>query len=292
MFICTGNMLNLTNAIVEEELPDAFAINYLQGKTDAQLPASRLIYNRLILVEDGEGELQIDEMTYPVLGNELFLLSKGQIIYFKPDCKIMGYEICFGDYFWEKSPASASNCKSVLFNNTAINQVLPLNRSDKKEICALFKTLHHEYLKSNYINKTDALAAYLKIIMIKVANINASLIKGYDNQEKMLYRKFIELISTQYQKTHEVSEYANQLGIPARKLSELSRRCSGSGAKDLINGQILAEAKRSLQFSSSPIKEIAFQLNFSTPEQFSHFFKKYVSASPADYRKRHINIGM
>ena len=156
----------------------------------------------------------------------------------------------------------------------------------------MFKTLHHEYLKSNYINKTDALAAYLKIIMIKIANINASLIKGYDNQEKMLYRKFIELISTQYQKTHEVSEYASQLGIPARKLSELSRRCSGSGAKDLINGQILAEAKRSLQFSSSPIKEIAFQLNFSTPEQFSHFFKKYVSASPADYRKRHINIGM
>jgi AraC family transcriptional activator of pobA len=70
-----------------------------------------------------------------------------------------------------------------------------------------------------------------------------------------------------------VADYANQLGISAQKLTDLTKRCSGRGAKDLINGQLIAEAKRSLQFSSILVKEIAFQLDFSTPDQFSHFFK-------------------
>ena len=128
--------------------------------------------------------------------------------------------------------------------------------------------------------------------MIKIANVNASLINGYDSFENQLYRQFIELVSYQYQTTHEVADFANQLGIPARKLSELCKRCSGKGAKDIINGQLIAEAKRSLQFSAKPVKEIAFQLNFQAPDQFSHFFKKYTQISPNDYRNHFVNIGM
>jgi AraC-like DNA-binding protein len=54
---------------------------------------------------------------------------------------------------------------------------------------------------------------------------------------------------------------------------------------------LISEAKRSLQFSSLPVKEIAFELNFSSPDQFSHFFKKNAQFSPLDYRTLFINIG-
>jgi len=54
----------------------------------------------------------------------------------------------------------------------------------------------------------------------------------------------------------------------------------------------MAEAKRSLQFSSNPIKEIAFQLNFATPDQFSHFFKNNAQVSPNDYRALFLSIGI
>jgi AraC-like DNA-binding protein len=128
--------------------------------------------------------------------------------------------------------------------------------------------------------------------MIKIANVNASLASGFDNYENKLYRQFIELISEHYQSSHEVAEYSKLLGISARKLADLSKRCSGKGAKELINGQLIAEAKRSLQFSSMPIKEIALQLNFATPDQFSHFFKKNVQVSPKDYRTLFTNLGM
>jgi AraC-like DNA-binding protein len=218
-------------------------------------------------------------------------MAKGQIVHFQSGSAFEGYDLSFGDCFWERTPASANNCKAVLFNNASANQYLALTDDDYNELGLLFQPLHREFLKENYINKIDAMAAYLKIIMIKMANINASLAKGFDSFENRQYRRFLELISQHYKTSHEVADYASMLGISARKLTDLCKRCSGRGAKDLINGQLISEAKRSLQFSSLPVKEIAFELNFSSPDQFSHFFKKNAQFSPLDYRTLFINIG-
>jgi AraC family transcriptional activator of pobA len=283
---------NFLQMHIDQELKDSFSISYLSDHTFDTLAVCRANYHRIFIVKEGSGRFQADDHAYQIEGNELLLLAKGQVYGFLPDSKITGYELSFGDCFWEKAPDSANNCKAVLFNNAAANQQLPLTQPDHTELDILFQTLHQEFIKDNYPNKLDALAAYLKIIMIKIANVNASLINGFDSFEKQLYRQFIELVSKQYQTTHEVAEFADQLGISARKLSDLCRRCAGKGAKYIINGQLIAEAKRSLQFSSRPVKEIAYHLNFSTPDQFSHFFKKNTQVSPIDYREHFVNIGM
>ncbi|WP_184545131.1 helix-turn-helix domain-containing protein [Mucilaginibacter sp. FT3.2] len=278
--------------VMEQELKDSFAVYcHNQNLFNAQ-PVCRATYNRIFLINSGHGSLQIDDVAYPVTGNELFLLAKGQFYNFSPQSLITGYELSFGDCFWEKAPGSASNCKAVLFNNAAANQHIKIDGTSSAELNPLFDALHHEFIKADYINKPDALAAYLKIVMIKIANINAALADGFDSFEKQLYRRFIELVSNQYQNTHEVAGFAAQLGITARKLTDLCKRCSGKGAKDIINGQLIAEAKRLLQFSSKPVKEIAFHLHFSTPEQFSHFFKNNTYLSPNEYRGRFAYIGM
>lgn len=280
------------NALLEKEIKDSFSIVNLNNQQFNDLEVCRITYNRIFLVKEGSGVLQVDDVTIPVSGNELFLLAKGQLFNFHPQTHLTGYELCFGDCFWERSPASANNCKAVLFNNAAANQQLSLGETDFVELKILFNMLYQEFTGDNYPNKLDALAAYLKIIMIKVANVNASLTRGYDSYEKQLYRQFVELVSKQYRTTHEVADFANQLGISARKLTDVCKRCSGKGAKDIINGQLIAEAKRSLQFSTRPVKEIAFQLNFSTPDQFSHFFKKNTQISPYNYRDHFVQIGM
>lgn len=280
-------MDSIVTVILENENPDSFFIAYQDGQSQIEKSRSkRLIYNRMIFIQQGAGTLLIDDVNFVLGENQLFLISKGQVLSFGEGSVYTGYNLVFGDCFWEKTPSSASNCKAVLFNNASDNQLLQLSSHDSVELDFLFKSLYQEFLKPGYVNKLDALAAYLKIIMIKVANVNAALTKGFDSHEKQLYRQFLELISIHYQSSHEVSDYAKQLGISTRKLTELSKRCSGKGAKDLINGQLIAEAKRFLQFSSRPVKEIAYELNFSRPDQFSHFFKKNVMVSPHDYRAK------
>jgi len=282
-------MLQHNQTRIESEINESFSIGMLSDYNSRE--TYRLSYHRIILVEKGKGTVLIDEKKFLIAEQQLYIISKGQIFGLTDGAELSGLMISFGDCFWERSPASANNCKAMLFNNASDNQHIPLQEKDIKELYPLFASLYSEYTQPAYINKLDAMAAYLKIIMIKIANINALLINGYDNFEKQLYRKFLELVSIDYYLRHEVSDYSNRLNVTSRKLSELCKRCSGKGAKEIINGQIIAEAKRNLQFTSATVKQIAYQLNFATPEQFSNFFKKNASASPSEYRSSFMALG-
>lgn len=285
-------MLSTLNLVVEKEIKDSFSIQFLEDKQYKQPSNFRLIYHRILFINSGTGEVNIDDNSFEISPFKLFLIAKDQIIDFKVGTKFTGYELSFGDCFWERTPSSANNCKAVLFNNASANQMISLIEKDYVELSSIFKSLAEEFEKAEYINKIDAMAAYLKIIMIKIANVNHSLGKGIHNYENQLYAQFLEVIGKYYKTTREVTDYAKLLGVSARKLTDLSKRCSDRGAKDLINEQIMAEAKRSLQFTSDPIKEIAFELNFATPDQFSHFFKKNANVSPSNYRALFLNIGI
>jgi len=252
----------------------------------------RISFNELILVKEGHGTISIDGATYNITPHNLFLISKGQVYAVNDDNHLEGYILQFGDCFWEKAPASASNCKAVLFNDPSGHQQMLLNQSDEQTLVSLLKTMLDEFNTPDYVNKADALAAYLKILMIKVANINSLLHEGHSTIESKLYRQYVELVSKEYRNTHEVTDYAEKLGISYRQLADLCKRCSGRRAKDIINGQLVAEAKRMLQFSSKPVKEISYLLNFATPYQFSNFFKKETQLSPNDYRTQFVKIGI
>ncbi len=283
-------MLSISNLVVEKEIKNSFSIHFWD-KEYVQPATYRLIYNRILFIYAGRGEVTIDDHTFGISSPMLLLIGKGQLIDFKAGAHFKGYELNFGDCFWERTPSSVNNCKAVLFNDPSRNQVIPLAEEDHVQLTAVFSVLNDEFEKEEYINKLDVMAAYLKIIMIKIANVNQALNKGFNPHENQLYVRFLELISQNYKISREVGDYARLLRISARKLTDLSKRCSDKGAKELINGQIISEAKRSLQFSSRPIKEIAFDLNFTTPDQFSHFFKKNAKVSPHDYRALFLNMG-
>jgi AraC family transcriptional regulator, transcriptional activator of pobA len=276
----------------EPVISNSFLIDRIDKFTVDTEYYNRLSYHRILLIESGAGILNIDGNSFEIKSHEIFLMSKGQVYKFDNSSIITGYIISFGDCFWEKTPKSASNCKAVLFNNTSANQKLQLNNSEMSELSFLFNILLNEYREPQYVNQMDVLASYLKIIMIKLANVKITEDVTFDTQEYILYRKFMELLSAEYRNCHAVNNYAEILNITARRLSEICKRCSGMSAKEIINGQIVAEAKRFLQFSSNTVKEIAYELNFNTPEQFSHFFKKNTTMSPADYRSQFNNIGV
>ncbi|MEJ5048620.1 helix-turn-helix domain-containing protein [Chryseobacterium culicis] len=285
-------MKMVSEILTESVIDHSFSVKRLENDIPYSRGFVRLNYHHILMIEKGRGILTVDEHSFDIEDQEIFLLSKGQICRFENNTDIRGYYISFGDCFWEKVPSSASNCKAVLFNNAAANQKLIPDQAETDEFVSLFKNLLTEYQTESYTNQMDVLAAYLKIIMIKLANVKIVSEETFDSQDYIIYRKFMDLLSSQYHSLHAVSEYSELLNITPRRLSELCKRCCHKSAKEIINGQIIAEAKRLLQFSAHSVKDIAYQLNFSTSEQFSHFFKKNTEISPANYRSHFIHIGM
>ena len=60
-------------------------------------------------------------------------------------------------------------------------------------------------------------------------------------------------------------------------------------AKDYIQSIIITEAKRLLYFTDLINKEIAYELGFNEPANFSAFFKTHTQLSPSNFKKNEIN---
>lgn len=254
--------------------------------------ATRASLHTLLLVEKGSGSIRIDGIRYALSANDLFLLSQGQVYAFSEKSSGRGYVLQFSDSFWDKTPISARNCKASLFNDARLNQHLALSPAEAEDVLNVLRNAWKEYRQNDYSNKPDVLAAYLKIIVIKIANINALLSQETNNYHYKIYQRFNELVSSSHYQLHDVASYAKQLGVSSRKLAESCKQYGGKGAKEIIDAQIVAEAKRLLQFTSQPIKAIAAALHFSNPYQFSNFFKKQTNLSPQAYKDSFARIGI
>jgi len=249
-------------------------------------------YHMMMWVTGGEAVLNIDGTSYTTTAGQLLLMSAGQMYQVLSNHHLQGYVLSFGDAFWERTPASARNCKASLFSNARLHQLLAPDEDAGASLTKLMQHLLDEYQADSYSNKPDVLAAFLKIIIIKTANLKSLLTISTHNHDYRLYQRFLELVNHEFNRQHNVSAYAKKLGLTTRKLTEVCKQYGGEGAKELINHRLVVEAKRLLQFSEQPIKEISFSLNFATPYQFSNFFKKNTSQSPAAYKKQFAEIGI
>ena len=84
---------------------------------------------------------------------------------------------------------------------------------------------------------------------------------------------------------HEVSYYAELLNISPKYLNDCVQEVISTSAKSIIVEQLVMRSRRELRFSSKSIKEISFELGFSSPDYFSSFFKTHAGMSHSGMRK-------
>jgi AraC family transcriptional regulator, transcriptional activator of pobA len=58
----------------------------------------------------------------------------------------------------------------------------------------------------------------------------------------------------------------------------------------VIHDRIILEARRMLIFTDKTAKEIAYELGYEDPSQFSRFFKKNTDLSIQQFREKHKKI--
>ena len=86
-----------------------------------------------------------------------------------------------------------------------------------------------------------------------------------------------------------VSEFASQLHLSPRYLSDLLKQESGKTAMDLIHIFLVSEAKNLLRSENYTVSEIAYALGFENPPYFSRLFKKETGISPNQFKREILN---
>ena len=108
-----------------------------------------------------------------------------------------------------------------------------------------------------------------------------------------LLSRFQSLIETSFhekelatKKTHSPGFYADLLAVHPNHLNATVKQITGYTAKMHINNHIVRLAKSRLLQTDDSIKEIAYMLHFSAPNNFNSFFKKLTGQTPNTFRKK------
>jgi AraC-like DNA-binding protein len=99
-------------------------------------------------------------------------------------------------------------------------------------------------------------------------------------------KKFADLVNDEFKNHHDIEYFANKLSVSSKTLDRLAKQQLNISPKQIIQYRINAEAIRLLIHTQENVKEIAYELNFSSPDYFNFFFKKLNKISPSAYKNK------
>lgn len=178
-----------------------------------------------------------------------------------------------------------TSCNGLLFYGTTNSPVLTLEPDEADRLETLSGVLKDEF-ETRDVNQEEMLRLLLKRFIIrctrlvrKQMNISSDQAPGYD-----IIRQFNVLVEEHFRKEHSVSGYATLMNKSPKTVSNAFSRLADTTPLTVIHNRIVLEAKRLLYYTNTPVKEIASELGFSDPAQFSRFFSRQTRVSATEFR--------
>ena len=247
-------------------------------------------YYIVLIVLKAKGSRSVDFQKFELKNHQMYFVSPGQVHQIVEEEKSYGYAITFSPQFLIHNFIEESFLKDVhLFQENGFSPPLQLT----EEGIAQAAKYGEEMLKLNETEskwKYQSLGAWLKLLLIhaqEACDIFPEKHTQTIHAGKTLLREFKSLLEKHYASWHKVSSYADALHITADYLNNSISNLTGKNVKSHIQNRILLAAKRMLLFSEFNTKEIAYELGFKEPANFSTFFKKHTKMSPSAFKKAH-----
>ncbi|TPQ23970.1 helix-turn-helix domain-containing protein [Streptomyces sporangiiformans] len=131
---------------------------------------------------------------------------------------------------------------------------------------------------------TAALRHLLSVLVLRLAHLATPFGSPVPEPDET-YLRFRDALETAFTRTRRVEDYAHMLGYSTRTLSRATLAAAGLGAKEFIDRRVVLEAKRLLAHSDRTAAQIADQLGFADPTQFSKYFHQRAGQSPIGFRR-------
>ena len=170
-----------------------------------------------------------------------------------------------------------------LFANEEIPKI-NLAPGIEKRVFSILEMLD-ELVDSHLNHKEDAIISLINTFFVYCdGQCNIKSIARENSSKKAIVYKYKRYIDTHLCENHEVEDYAKLLHITSKYLNDCVKDILDRTAKSLITEQRIMRARHQLKFSDKSIKEIGFQLGFSSPDYFSYFYKKHTGVTPSRHR--------
>ncbi len=238
-------------------------------------------------IQDEIKGIEIDRITYKNVSNAIFFLDPKNEwkIFSKNTSFSSGYIMYLSKEILNEPILSKLHINEVrLFNSGEIPKI-NLSPGIAKRTQSILEMLD-ELIASSLNNKEDAILSLLNTFFVYCdgqCNVK-SIITSNSSKSNIVY-KFKKLVDKNLSEFHQVNDYSQLLNISSKYLNECVKETLHVSAKDIITEQLLMRSRHALKFSGKAIKEISFELGFSSPDYFNYFIKSHTGNTPSAIRK-------
>ncbi len=283
-------------------IDDNGEVDYLDGDIAFQSYFRELpIENGLIRVNmftivtcrNGKLQVELNTVVYILRPNEVLICRPNDVINnWMPSPDFDGAVLCLSPR-WILEHVSESELWEKFFH-LAENPVIRV-REETLNMFKLYGALLTTKIKMErtpFYREIIALTvkAGLYELLSNVENGSASYVRGLTNQREVLFKRFIDLLSSIRIKPRKLSWYAEKLCVTPKYLSTVCKQVSGKTAIDWINEYILVDIRFWLKNTDKTISEIAYLLKFPNISFFGKYCRTHFGVSPTEYREQLRNI--
>ncbi|MCA0153328.1 helix-turn-helix domain-containing protein [Winogradskyella vincentii] len=232
-------------------------------------------------------DIKIEETNYSNLNNAIIFLNKSinWKIIDKKNKGSAGYIMSLSPSILNNPILSKLHINELRVFNSKEIPIINLSPGIAKRTQAIIEMID-ELIGTHLNHKEDAIFSLLNTFFVYCdGQCNIKSVISHNGSKKALVYKFKKLVDKNLSEFHEVSDYAKLLSITPKYLNKCVKTVLGFTAKDLIAEQLMMQSRHKLKFSYLSIKEISYELGFSSPEYFSYFFKNLTGISPSALRK-------
>lgn len=251
---------------------------------DPNLP-HRLKFNAILFITSGEkGVHHIDFQNYTYSSKSILLIAKEQIHnYLDLPNRNEGFLLVFTEELFLEVGKSYSSLVNHLYNSQLYSPILDLIEGKFMDLKNLFIKIQEE-IKFKKPIRNEIAKSYFKILLLELFQLREKeniLLENSSHLDSFI--KFQQLLRDNFTKEKKVKFYASQLNITPKKLNLITQEIIKVPAKEFITSYVILEAKKYLKCSDLSSKEVAYQLGFDEPTNFTKFFKKHTQILPSEF---------
>ena len=237
----------------------------------------------IVALQKAEGHHEIDFTNYPVHDGAIFLLRPGQAHKLQLEAKATGYLVEFDLSFIQQKNSIAEHSWKKAFRKNYCE----IEHGKFTKLYTQLASVYEEYC-DKHEGYTIALNAYLNLFFleyIRQSDDPARPASAAANYVQERFEELIQLLEQNITGMKRVSQYAELLNLSPYQLNAITKAAVGKTVSELINEQIILEAKRNLLATSNQIKEIADYLGYEDHSYFIRFFRQQTGLSHDAFRK-------
>lgn len=240
----------------------------------------------VVIVNKAKGKHVIDFQSYSFDEQQIFFVNPGTVHQVIEEEPSKGFAITFSTDFLAANNIHLDFIHNLdLFQDFGDTPPLTADNDTFEKISSYCEQLI-ELNETDLAFKYEALGSFLKLLLIQCNNIcNHHQSPTTSDPKHQLLIQYKDLLNNHYKEWHSVNEYADQLHINADYLNRVIKQLTNKTAKEHIQQRIILAAKRLIYFSDLNNKELAYELGFKEPGNFSSFFKKHTGSSPSEFKK-------